>query len=187
MATSMTAGSGLAEKAVRIDDNLVRLQWGSAFVIVGDLGLGDRRDRAAVPRCPDGQGAGVLSQAARAQRLHGRDGVVRDPARRLGRAARRPRAQGHRRAGVRDDGRRRRPVRRSVRRPADRRVLHGPARARPTRSTRRASSSRRPTDGPRRAAPGSLEHRRLPSKNRSARDARVLQIDPVLALHRRST
>src|SRR5215468_2492795 len=33
----MTA-SGLADKAVRIDDNLVRLQWGSAFVIVGISG-----------------------------------------------------------------------------------------------------------------------------------------------------
>jgi hypothetical protein len=31
----LLAGSGLAEKAVRIDDNLVRLQWGSAFVIAG--------------------------------------------------------------------------------------------------------------------------------------------------------
>src|SRR4051812_45220289 len=27
--------SGLAEKAVRVDANLVRLQWGSAFVLVG--------------------------------------------------------------------------------------------------------------------------------------------------------
>jgi len=33
----MTAG-GLADKAARIDDNLVRLQWGSAFVIVGISG-----------------------------------------------------------------------------------------------------------------------------------------------------
>lgn len=31
----LLAGSGLAEKAVRIDDHLVRLQWGSAFVIAG--------------------------------------------------------------------------------------------------------------------------------------------------------
>ena len=34
----LLAGSGLAEKAVAIDDNLVRLQWGSAFVIVGISG-----------------------------------------------------------------------------------------------------------------------------------------------------
>ena len=33
----LTAG-GLAEKAIPIDDNLVRLQWGSAFVIVGISG-----------------------------------------------------------------------------------------------------------------------------------------------------
>lgn len=33
----MTAG-GLAGKAVHIDDNLMRLQWGSAFVIVGISG-----------------------------------------------------------------------------------------------------------------------------------------------------
>jgi hypothetical protein len=31
----LLAGSGLAQKAVRIDENLVRLQWGSAFVIAG--------------------------------------------------------------------------------------------------------------------------------------------------------
>ncbi|HEU4733006.1 MAG TPA: hypothetical protein VFT22_34165 [Kofleriaceae bacterium] len=31
-------GSGLAEKAVRIDDHLIRLQWGSAFVIAGISG-----------------------------------------------------------------------------------------------------------------------------------------------------
>jgi len=31
----LLADSGLAEKAVRIDDHLARLQWGSAFVIVG--------------------------------------------------------------------------------------------------------------------------------------------------------
>ncbi len=31
-------GSGLADKAVRIDPNLVRLQWGSAFVIAGVSG-----------------------------------------------------------------------------------------------------------------------------------------------------
>src|SRR5688572_21596763 len=30
--------SGLADKAVRIDDHLVRLQWGSAFVIAGISG-----------------------------------------------------------------------------------------------------------------------------------------------------
>jgi hypothetical protein len=33
----MTSG-GLADKAVRIDENLARLQWGSAFVIVGISG-----------------------------------------------------------------------------------------------------------------------------------------------------
>ena len=33
----MTAG-GLADKAARIDENLARLQWGSAFVIVGISG-----------------------------------------------------------------------------------------------------------------------------------------------------
>ncbi|HEY0483495.1 MAG TPA: CesT family type III secretion system chaperone [Kofleriaceae bacterium] len=33
----LTAG-GLADKAVRIDDNLMRLQWGSAFVIIGISG-----------------------------------------------------------------------------------------------------------------------------------------------------
>jgi len=31
-------GSGLAEKAVRLDDHLVRMQWGSAFVIAGISG-----------------------------------------------------------------------------------------------------------------------------------------------------
>jgi len=31
-------GSGLADKAVRIDDHLVRMQWGSAFVIAGISG-----------------------------------------------------------------------------------------------------------------------------------------------------
>ena len=30
--------SGLAEKAVRLDDHLVRMQWGSAFVIAGISG-----------------------------------------------------------------------------------------------------------------------------------------------------
>jgi hypothetical protein len=34
----LLTGSGLSEKAVRIDDHLVRLQWGSAFVIVGISG-----------------------------------------------------------------------------------------------------------------------------------------------------
>lgn len=34
----LLAGSGLTEKAVRIDENLVRLQWGSAFVIAGISG-----------------------------------------------------------------------------------------------------------------------------------------------------
>lgn len=34
----LLAGSGLADKSVRIDDHLVRLQWGSAFVIVGISG-----------------------------------------------------------------------------------------------------------------------------------------------------
>ena len=34
----LMASAGLADKAVRIDDNLMRLQWGSAFVIVGISG-----------------------------------------------------------------------------------------------------------------------------------------------------
>jgi Tir chaperone protein (CesT) family len=34
----LLAASGLADKAIPIDDNLVRLQWGSAFVIVGISG-----------------------------------------------------------------------------------------------------------------------------------------------------
>jgi hypothetical protein len=34
----LMASSGLADKAVHIDENLVRLQWGSAFVIVGISG-----------------------------------------------------------------------------------------------------------------------------------------------------
>ena len=34
----LMASGGLADKAVRIDDNLMRLQWGSAFVIVGISG-----------------------------------------------------------------------------------------------------------------------------------------------------
>jgi len=34
----LLAGSGLAEKAVKVDDNLVRMQWGSAFVMVGTSG-----------------------------------------------------------------------------------------------------------------------------------------------------
>ena len=34
----LLASSGLADKAVRIDDHLVRMQWGSAFVIAGISG-----------------------------------------------------------------------------------------------------------------------------------------------------
>jgi hypothetical protein len=34
----LLADSGLADKAVRIDDHLIRLQWGSAFVIAGVSG-----------------------------------------------------------------------------------------------------------------------------------------------------
>ena len=34
----LIAAAGLADRAVRIDDNLMRLQWGSAFVIVGISG-----------------------------------------------------------------------------------------------------------------------------------------------------
>jgi len=34
----LMASAGLADKAVRIDDNLLRLQWGSAFVIAGISG-----------------------------------------------------------------------------------------------------------------------------------------------------
>ena len=34
----LLASSGLADKAVRLDDHLVRLQWGSAFVIAGISG-----------------------------------------------------------------------------------------------------------------------------------------------------
>ena len=34
----LLAGGGLADKAARIDDHLVRLQWGSAFVIAGISG-----------------------------------------------------------------------------------------------------------------------------------------------------
>jgi hypothetical protein len=34
----LLAESGLADKAVRVDDHLVRLQWGSAFVIAGISG-----------------------------------------------------------------------------------------------------------------------------------------------------
>jgi hypothetical protein len=34
----LLATSGLADKALRIDDNLARLQWGSAFVIAGISG-----------------------------------------------------------------------------------------------------------------------------------------------------
>ena len=34
----LMAAAGLADKAVPIDDNLIRLQWGSAFVIVGISG-----------------------------------------------------------------------------------------------------------------------------------------------------
>ena len=34
----LLAAGGLADRAVHIDDNLVRLQWGSAFVIVGISG-----------------------------------------------------------------------------------------------------------------------------------------------------
>jgi hypothetical protein len=34
----LLTGSGLSEKSVRIDDHLARLQWGSAFVIVGISG-----------------------------------------------------------------------------------------------------------------------------------------------------
>jgi hypothetical protein len=35
---NLLADANLAEKAVRVDDNLVRLQWGSAFVMVGTSG-----------------------------------------------------------------------------------------------------------------------------------------------------
>ena len=34
----LMTGGGLADKATRIDENLARLQWGSAFVIVGISG-----------------------------------------------------------------------------------------------------------------------------------------------------
>ena len=34
----LLATSGLADKAARVDDNLVRFQWGSAFVIAGISG-----------------------------------------------------------------------------------------------------------------------------------------------------
>ena len=34
----LLAESGLAEKAVKVEHNLVRMQWGSAFVIVGVSG-----------------------------------------------------------------------------------------------------------------------------------------------------
>ncbi len=34
----LLSGSGLADKAVRIDDHLTRMQWGSAFVITGISG-----------------------------------------------------------------------------------------------------------------------------------------------------
>jgi hypothetical protein len=34
----LLAGSGLTDKTARLDDNLVRLQWGSAFVIAGVSG-----------------------------------------------------------------------------------------------------------------------------------------------------
>ena len=34
----LLADAGLAEKAVKVDENLVRLQWGSAFVMVGTSG-----------------------------------------------------------------------------------------------------------------------------------------------------
>jgi hypothetical protein len=34
----LLAGGGLADKVARIDDHLVRLQWGSAFVIAGISG-----------------------------------------------------------------------------------------------------------------------------------------------------
>ena len=34
----LLASSGLGDKAVRLDDHLVRLQWGSAFVIAGISG-----------------------------------------------------------------------------------------------------------------------------------------------------
>ena len=36
--TNLLADSGLADKAQSLGDNLVRLQWGSAFVIVGVSG-----------------------------------------------------------------------------------------------------------------------------------------------------
>jgi len=36
--SELLAASGLADKAVRVDDNLVRFQWGSAFVIAGISG-----------------------------------------------------------------------------------------------------------------------------------------------------
>jgi len=34
----LLADSGLADKAVKVENNLVRMQWGSAFVIVGVSG-----------------------------------------------------------------------------------------------------------------------------------------------------
>lgn len=34
----LLAAAGLADKAVRVDDHLARMQWGSAFVIVGISG-----------------------------------------------------------------------------------------------------------------------------------------------------
>jgi hypothetical protein len=35
---TLLGGSGLADKAVKVDEHLVRLQWGSAFVIAGISG-----------------------------------------------------------------------------------------------------------------------------------------------------
>jgi len=35
---TLLADAGLAEKATRLDENLVRMQWGSAFVMIGTSG-----------------------------------------------------------------------------------------------------------------------------------------------------
>ena len=119
----LLADSGLGDKATKVDANMVRLQWGSAFVLVGVSGSRDRRDRAAVPAAARGQGARVLSQAARAQRVHG----WRSPRSRF-----RPTAGSCSTPGARSKAwtrtssprwSRRRSVRGRVRRQADRRVL----------------------------------------------------------------
>lgn len=55
--TDLLARSGLDAKTARIDDSMVRLQWGSAHVLVGVSGTAIVAIAPMFPRVPDGKEA----------------------------------------------------------------------------------------------------------------------------------